>query len=476
MRKRWALGFTLIELLIVMLIIALLAALLFSALTRAFENARQTQCISNLNQLGKALLQYDNQHKVFPPGIISWNGNRGAAPGTPNPAECRFSIADGENCSPGGLGPFGMVSGLTLVLPFLGERSVYEAYNMNWACCSEANATATSNVIKSFICPSNPRGSQPLEAGPSSFYRGLDQSYAGVNPQNFQSITRAGPTDYALCMGANALMIATCQSPSRIDTSARALFPPNFKQAAGTFYLNSNVSIQKMAAVDGTSNTILAGEAAGGPDLRAGSGSSPNTPFGATALGNMTPAGILQLSGVLPSVDTPWSQGYIGSPQGTGGFGCVMAAAAFDAWYNLFTDPGQLNTLAQAGGGIPAIVQFDLMPAYGIDQNFNNRVNSKGGGWTPLKLNMAKLRYTRATTVERNDAVATGGVVVQNPSQKVEILSHVQISVSGFRSYHPDLVIMVYGDGHTQKLQENTDPRVLAGLSTFAGKELTMPK
>jgi len=55
-------------------------------------------------------------------------------------------------------------------------------------------------------------------------------------------------------------------------------------------------------------------------------------------------------------------------------------------------------------------------------------------------------------------------------------LNNVQISISGFRSYHPDLVIMVYGDGHTQKLQENTDPRVLAGLSTYAGRELTMSK
>jgi prepilin-type N-terminal cleavage/methylation domain-containing protein len=51
-------GFTLIELLVVIAIIAILAAILFPVFARAREKARQTTDISNLNQIGKALMMY----------------------------------------------------------------------------------------------------------------------------------------------------------------------------------------------------------------------------------------------------------------------------------------------------------------------------------------------------------------------------------------------------------------------------------
>lgn len=72
-------GFTLVELLVVIGIIALLISVLLPALNRARAAAMQTQCLSNMRQIGLALQMYANENKGSLPPASTTPGN---------PADC----------------------------------------------------------------------------------------------------------------------------------------------------------------------------------------------------------------------------------------------------------------------------------------------------------------------------------------------------------------------------------------------------
>ena len=133
-RRRTA--FTLIELLVVIAIIAILIALLLPAVQQAREAARRTQCKNNLKQLGIALHNYHDVHKMFPPHMIY-----SATPGLSR-----------------------WWSWNVMILPQTDQANIFEKLDLNidglFAPTCAVNDPYTSTVLPMLQCPSDPQSGQ----------------------------------------------------------------------------------------------------------------------------------------------------------------------------------------------------------------------------------------------------------------------------------------------------------------------------
>jgi prepilin-type N-terminal cleavage/methylation domain-containing protein/prepilin-type processing-associated H-X9-DG protein len=222
-------GFTLIELLVVISIIAVLIALLLPAVQSAREAARRAQCTNNLKQMALAVLNFESTFSTFPPGI---------GPYADDPV--------------GGGG--GRANVQAQILPYLEQASMYSAFNfhldMNNFGTGTPNDTAQTQIVSSFVCPSDPSTVRFVLLG-----------------------TPLGYTNYFVSLGNTAAMEAgtqfTYQEPNTNQlgvfnygalnrTAPQFLDPPTNKSPNPAYRKADGVTIA--AIVDGTSNTGMLSE------------------------------------------------------------------------------------------------------------------------------------------------------------------------------------------------------------------------
>jgi len=212
-------GFTLIELLVVIAIIAVLIALLLPAVQQAREAARRSQCKNNLKQLGLAMHNYHDTHQIFPPGTI----NAGC--------EC-------DKVAPGG--PILNHTGYQMMLPFLDQAALYNAFNFNVASTDSRHQPANCNA------------DVPTTGNQFSVLKGQIPVFRCPTDPDSDKGTNVGA--YAHSLGSYRVSYGMASTLSDYDMTS----PYSQLSVKGVFAMNGAARMRDIT--DGTSNTIALAE------------------------------------------------------------------------------------------------------------------------------------------------------------------------------------------------------------------------
>lgn len=193
-------GFTLIELLVVIAIIGLLMALLLPAIQRVREAANRMRCQNNIKQLAIAVHNYESSFGVLPPSMLA-------------PVGAIFRTNNGSWSVHG------------RILEFIEQGNAGARVNLEVAWDHQLNTGVPQMRIPVFICPS-----EVNDRVRTRLVNGQPQPY--VYPHN-----------YGFNFG-----------------TWHVWNPQTGEGGDGVFYPNAQLTLGQLAALDGTSNTLLIAE------------------------------------------------------------------------------------------------------------------------------------------------------------------------------------------------------------------------